>query len=68
MPLYCFAVQGWDGDPDEGAELPDDSAARQEALKIIRDLKKNNESEWKDRVLEVSEGSRRVWQIPFNEP
>jgi hypothetical protein len=67
MPLYHFALHnGHRLDDQEAAELlPDDEAAREEALQIIRDLKKNNVSGWKGWRVEVTEGSRRVWQIPF---
>jgi Domain of unknown function (DUF6894) len=45
MTLYRFAVHNshWHDDP-EGTELPDDEAARDVALQVIHDLKKNNET------------------------
>ena len=66
MALYRFAVRNshWYDDP-EGTELPDDEAARELALQVIRDLKKNNETGWKGWTIEVTDGDRRVWQIPF---
>jgi hypothetical protein len=44
MPLYQFALHnGPQLDHQEATEfLPDDKAAREEALQIIHDLKKNN--------------------------
>jgi len=55
----------WVDDPD-GTELPNDAAAREEALQVIRDLKKNQtELRWNGWVVEVTQRGRRVWQIPF---
>jgi hypothetical protein len=66
MPLYRFAVHNSHRHDDpEGTELFDDGAARDEALKIIRDMTRNNEPSWKGWSIEVTEGGRRVWQIPF---
>jgi hypothetical protein len=66
MPPYLFAVHnGHRHDDQEGTELPNDEAAREEALQVIRDLKKNNETGWKGWTIEVTEGDRKVWQIPF---
>jgi hypothetical protein len=66
MTLYRFAVHNshWQDDP-EGTELPDDGAAREEAMQVIRDLKKNNETGWSGWTIEVKDGDRQVWQIPF---
>ena len=66
MPLYHFAVHNSHvHDDPEGSDLPDDGAARQEALKIIRDLKRNNEGMWIGWTVEVTHGARQVWLIPF---
>ena len=67
MPLYRFALHnGHRLDDEEAAEfLADDEAAREEALQIIRDLKKGNASGWKGWRVEVTDGDRPVWQIPF---
>ena len=68
MPLYRFTVRSSHGYEDlDGAELANDEAARQEALLIIHDLTKNNEPNWKGWTIEVKEGDRQVWQIPFFE-
>jgi hypothetical protein len=68
MPLYQFTVHNGHGYEDlEGAEFADDEAAHQEALWIIHDLTKNNEPKWKGWTIDVKEGDRRVWQIPFFE-
>jgi hypothetical protein len=66
MTLFGFAVHNsnWHDDP-EGTELPDDGAACEEALQVIRDLKKSNETGWRGWTIEVKDGDRRVWQIPF---
>ena len=69
MPLYRFALHnGHRLDDEEASELPDDEAARQEALQIIHDLKKNNVSGWKGWRVEVTDGDRQVWQILFIGP
>jgi hypothetical protein len=66
MPLYHFAVHNSHlQDDPEGAELPDDEAARQWGLQVIRDLKKNNEPMWKASTLEVTDGDRQVMLLPF---
>jgi hypothetical protein len=68
MPLYRFAVHNshLHDDPD-GTELADDAAAREMALQVIRDLKKNNVTGWKGWTIDVSQGDRQVWQIAFIE-
>jgi hypothetical protein len=67
MPLYRFALRNGHRLEDEEATelLPDDEAAREEALQIIRDLIKSNVSGWKGWRVEVMDGDRQVWQIPF---
>jgi hypothetical protein len=69
MPLYAFSLHNCHRlDDQEATELlSDDKAAREEALQIIRDLKRNNVSGWKGWRVEVTEGDRQVWQIPFIE-
>jgi len=66
MPLYHFAVRNshYRDDPD-GTELADDEAARGAALQVIRDLKKNSGIRWNGWTIEVTEGDRPVWRIPF---
>jgi hypothetical protein len=67
MPLYSFSLRdGHRLDDREATEfLPDDAAAREEALQIIQDLKKNNLTAWNGWRVEVTDGDRQVWQIPF---
>jgi hypothetical protein len=67
MPLYRFGLHnGHCLDDEESTELlPDDEAAREEALQNIRDLKKSDISGWKGWRVEVTDGDRQVWQIPF---
>jgi hypothetical protein len=66
MPLYRFAIHQTDRpDDSEATELADDAAAREQALLVIRDLKKNNAAGWNGRTIKVTEGDRQVWQIPF---
>jgi hypothetical protein len=67
MPLYSFSLHnGHRLDEDATELLPDDAAAREEALQIIHDLKKNNVTGWKGWRVEVMDGERLVWQIPFS--
>jgi len=67
MPLYHFAVHNGHrlDDPEATELLPDDEAARERAVQVICDLKRNNETAWKAWTIEVTEGDRLVWQIPF---
>jgi hypothetical protein len=67
MPLYSFSLRGGHRPDDfEATEiLPDDEAAREEALQIIRDLKKNNRTAWNGWRVDVTDGDRQVWQIAF---
>lgn len=67
MPLYRFAIHNGHriDDPEATELLPDDDAAREAALQIIRDFKKNNRAGWKGWTLEVKDADREVWQIPF---
>jgi hypothetical protein len=68
MPYYRFAVYNGRRLDDPGAAefLPDDEAAREEALQIIQDLEKNDQVRWKGWTIEVTEGDRQVWQISFS--
>ena len=66
MPRYHFAVKDaarYD-DPD-GTELPDDAAARDYAIRIIREVQHGEEQNWTGWAMEVRQGQRIVWQIPF---
>jgi hypothetical protein len=66
MPLYRFAIHQTDRpDDSEATELADDAAARDAALLVIRDLKRNNAAGWNGRTIEVTDGDRHVWQISF---
>jgi hypothetical protein len=67
MPLYSFSLRdGHRIDDFEATELlPNDAAAREEAFQIIHELKKNNVTAWKGWRVEVTDGDRQVWQIPF---
>jgi hypothetical protein len=68
MPLYRFAVRNSHYYVDQdGADLRDDEAARHWALQVIRDLKRNNETKWNGWTIVVTDGDRKVWQIPFVE-
>jgi hypothetical protein len=67
MPLYHFAVHNGHllDDPEATESLPDDEAAHEHALQVIRDLKRNNETAWKAWTIVVTDGDRLVRQIPF---
>jgi hypothetical protein len=67
MPLYSFSLRnGPRLDDLEATELlPDDAAAREEALQIIHDMKKNSLTAWNGWRVEVTDGDRQVWQIAF---
>ena len=40
--MYFFDLQGYDGSDTEGAEFPNDEAARREAVSVARDFARNN--------------------------
>ena len=66
MPRYHFAVKDaarYD-DPD-GTEMPDDATARDYAIRIIREVQHGEEHNWTGWTMEVRQGHRIVWQIPF---
>jgi hypothetical protein len=69
MPMYKFAVS--DGGRSrlqdvDGTDLANDMAAREHALQVMKELKQNNESRWKNWKIEITEGGRRVIDIPFS--
>ena len=68
MPRYHFAVKDAARyhDPD-GTELPDDAAARDYAIRVIREVQHGEEHNWRGWTMEVRQGQRIVWQIPFAE-
>jgi hypothetical protein len=59
MPLYSFAVHNSHRRIESEASelLPDDGAAFEETVGIVRDLKKNNAALWRNGwTIEVTEG------------
>ena len=70
MPRYLFALRhsdhdDLDNDPD-GMDLADDVTAREFAVKIIRGLLESPDENWKGWVMEVTQGERHVWNLPFD--
>jgi hypothetical protein len=66
MPLYSFSLRnGHRAKIDATELLPNDAAAWAEALQIVHDLQRNNVGAWKGWRVEVTDGDRQVWQIPF---
>jgi hypothetical protein len=66
MPLYLFAVRHFvDCLEDDlgGVELPDDAAANEFALKVMRGLVQKEEDNWNGWTMEVTQGERRVWRF-----
>jgi hypothetical protein len=67
MPIYNFAVHNGSRLEDEdGTELPNDAAAREYALQVARELNRNNGNRWNGWKMEVIEGDRQVFDIPFS--
>jgi hypothetical protein len=68
MPRYQFVVRHSAyadmEDNEAGTELPDDAAAREFAAKVMRGLVQQQD-DWHGWTMEVREGARRVWQLPF---
>jgi hypothetical protein len=63
MTLYHLVVHLHD-DP-EGTELLRRCGGPRSGPAGHRDLKKNNEAKWIGWTMEVTDGDREVWQIPF---
>jgi hypothetical protein len=74
MPRYFFHLSfGQRVVPDEeGIELPSRSAARDEALAIVRDLANpeigSNTRRWASWFLEVADGEGRFFRTPIGHP
>jgi hypothetical protein len=71
MPRYRFDVRHLDDgeyleDNPAGVELPDDAAAREIALKVMRRLVEGGDDDWEGWTMEVTEGGRSVWRLPFD--
>ena len=66
MSRYHFAVKDAARyeDPD-GMELPDDAAVRDYAIRVIREVQHGEDHNWTGWTMEVRQGQRIVWQIPF---
>jgi len=69
MPRYLLSVRHFDNDywvdEPEGVQLSDDAAAREFALRVMRGLL-IKEKNWKGWTMEVMQGGRRVWRLPFD--
>ncbi len=70
MPRYQLVVRHFAyadvEDNEAGTELPNDAAAREFAAKVMRGLLDQREDDWNGWTMEVKEGRRRVWQLPFD--
>jgi hypothetical protein len=67
MARYHFAVFGPERHGDmHGTDLTDDDAAREYAVRIIRDLRHGDAHDWRGWTMEVTQGKRLVWQLPFD--
>jgi len=69
MSLYRFSVHDsgdrWRiEDEPPGTELPDEDAARHEAMEVVRDLRKNTHV-WDPWSISVRQGDRLVWTTAF---
>jgi hypothetical protein len=66
MPRYHFAVKDaarYD-DPD-GTELPDDAAARDYAIRVIREVQHGEEHNWTGWTMEVRQGGALCGKSPL---
>ena len=74
MPLYFFHLSFGDRTvpDDEGVELPDRSAARAEALAVIRDLSNpevaGNPRRWASWFLQVADEAGEFLRMPIGHP
>jgi hypothetical protein len=69
MPHYVLSVRHFDNDylvdEPQGVQLADDGAAREFALRVMRGLVIKEEN-WEGWTMEVTQGGRRVWRLPFD--
>jgi hypothetical protein len=69
MPRYVFDVRRLDDlcleDNPAGVELRDDVAAREFALKVMLGLVQSQNDDWDGWTMEVIQGERTVWRLPF---
>jgi hypothetical protein len=70
MPRYLLSVRHFDNDylvveEPEGVQLPDDAAAREFALKVMRGLVQIEGENWEGWTMEVTQEGRRGWRLPF---
>jgi hypothetical protein len=74
MPLYYFHLSFGDRTvpDDEGVELPDRSAARAEAMAVIRDLSNpevaGNPRRWASWFLQVADENGPFLRVPIGHP
>src|SRR5262249_50089836 len=74
MPLYFFHLSfgGRTVPDDEGVELPSRSAAREEALAVIRDLSNpevaGNPRRWASWFLQVADEGGEILRMPIGHP
>ena len=70
MPRYVFVLCHSSfanlQDDAAGMELPDDAAAREFAAKVMSGLVWQQEDNWAGWTMEVWQGGRRVWHLPFD--
>jgi hypothetical protein len=69
MPRYVLSVRHFANDylvdESKGVQLSDDAAAREFALRVMRGLLIKEEN-WEGWTMEVTQGGRRVWRLPFD--
>jgi hypothetical protein len=66
LSVRCSSLAYADLEDDgAGIELPDDAVAREFAAKVMRGLVQQ-EDDWHGWTMEVRQGGRRVWQLPFD--
>jgi hypothetical protein len=62
MPRYSLAALNLDGRLEDlrGTELPDDAAAREYAIRVIRELQREEEDHWRGWTMDVTQADRRA--------
>ena len=61
MPRYVFVLRH-----SRFANLQDDAAAREFAAKVMSGLVWQHDDNWAGWTMEVWQGGRRVWHLPFD--
>jgi len=66
MPRYYFHLRGSGARDTDGQELPNDEAARAEAIAVARDLAKNKTSATDEHVVVTDANGKVIHEEPLS--